>query len=179
LIAHQEAGRIVAFGASNWSPERVAQAQSYAAGRGHAGFAAVQPFWGLARPNLEAAQAQGYGRYVDAALTDLNLPVIPYAGQSRGFFSKLDASGEDGLPESLAAMYLNDANRGRLPAVQAAARAHGASINAVALAYLLNQPRLTVPIIGASRPEQLDDAFSALELRLSKQELEALDGGLD
>ncbi|KQV64125.1 aldo/keto reductase [Caulobacter sp. Root343] len=169
LIAEQSAGKIRAFGASNWSPERLVEAQAYAAGKGHAGFAAFQPFWGLATPNAEAAAAQGYGRYYDAAFADVDLPVIPYAGQSRGVFSKLADGGEAGLPEGLAAMYLNDANRARLPRVQAKAKALGASVNAVVLAWLINQSRLTIPIIGASRPDQLDDAFSALSLNLSAE----------
>jgi aryl-alcohol dehydrogenase-like predicted oxidoreductase len=174
LIGAQGAGKIRAFGASNWSPERLAQAQAYAASRGHAGFAAIQPFWGLAVPNAEAAAAQGYGRYYDQAYAQLDLPVIPYAGQSRGVFSKLADGGEASLPEALAAMYLNDANRARLPRVEAKARALGVSVNAVVLAWLVNQPRLTVPIIGASRPDQLDDAFSALTLALSPDEVVAL-----
>ena len=140
LIGYQSAGKIDAFGASNWGPERIVQAQAYAQSKGHSGFAAVQPFWGLAQPNPEAAQAQGYGRYLDAAFDALDLPIIPYAGQSRGLFSKLDADGEASLPEALSAMYLNDVNRRRLKVVQATARDKATSINAVVLAYLLNQP---------------------------------------
>jgi aryl-alcohol dehydrogenase (NADP+) len=44
----------------------------------------------------------------------------------------------------------------------------------VALAWLLHQPGVTAPIIGASKPNHIDDALKALELELSDEELKAL-----
>jgi aryl-alcohol dehydrogenase-like predicted oxidoreductase len=178
LIAQQQAGKIRYFGASNWSGERILEAQSYARSIGHRGFAAIQPFWGLAVPNPDAAAAQGYGPYYDAALHrahQTGLAAVPYAGQSRGVFSKLAAEGEAGLREDLRAMYLNDANRARLQAVQRVAARHGVGVNEVVLAYLLNQPLRTIPIIGVSRPEQLDESARAVGLKLSPDELVELE----
>jgi aryl-alcohol dehydrogenase-like predicted oxidoreductase len=45
------------------------------------------------------------------------------------------------------------------------------------LAYLLSQPLLTVPIIGASSPQQLADSLKAVNVQLSAQELEQLRTG--
>jgi len=176
LIGHQKAGRIRYFGASNWSPQRVLEAQAYARSVGHAGFAAVQPFWGLAKPNAEAAAAQGYVfHYEDGfAAVHESLPMIPYAGQSRGYFAKVANDGEAALRDDLKAMFLNDTNRRRLKAAQAVAERHGVSVNEVALAFLVRQPRQTVPIIGASRPEQLDESVKAAGLALSAEELQQL-----
>lgn len=177
LIGHEKAGRIRYFGASNWSPDRILEAQNYAKSVGHRGFVAVQPFWGLARPNPEGAAAQGYGHYYDAgfaAVQEAGLAVVPYAGQSRGYFTKVDSEGEGALRDDLKAMYLNDTNRARLKVVQAIAKQHGVTINEVVLAYLVSQPRQTIPIIGASRPEQLEDSVKAVDLKLTSDELEAL-----
>jgi len=44
----------------------------------------------------------------------------------------------------------------------------------VALAWVLQQPGVTSPIIGASKPHHLDDAVAALELKLDDAELETL-----
>ena len=44
----------------------------------------------------------------------------------------------------------------------------------VALAWLLAQPAVTAPIIGASKMSHLDDAVAALELKLDDAELKAL-----
>jgi 1-deoxyxylulose-5-phosphate synthase len=45
----------------------------------------------------------------------------------------------------------------------------------VALAWLLHKPAVTAPIVGASKPHHLDDAVAALELRLSADEIAALE----
>lgn len=177
LIDHVAAGRIRWFGASNWTGDRIAAAQAHARSRGHPGFVALQPFWGLARPNDAAASAQGYNLHYEGrfeALHAAGLPMIPYAGQSRGFFAKLDAGGEDGLTPGLAAMYLNDVNRARLRVARTLAARHGASVNDVALAYLLCQPHRTIPIVGARMPEQLGEAVRATSLVLTDEELAAL-----
>jgi aryl-alcohol dehydrogenase-like predicted oxidoreductase len=177
LIAAQKAGKIRYFGASNWSPDRVLEAQAYAKSIGHQGFVAVQPFWGLAKPNVEGAMAQGYGHHYEDGFSkvhDAGLTVIPYAGQSRGYFTKVDAEGEEALRDDLKAMYLNDANRTRLKAVQEIAKARGVSINEVVLAYLTSQPKPTIPIIGATRPEQLDESVKAAALKLTADELARL-----
>jgi len=177
LIGHQQAKRIRYFGASNWSPQRIVEAQAYAAGLGHPGFVAVQPFWGLAKPNPEGAAAAGYGHYYDAgfpAIHESGLPMVPYAGQSRGYFTKVAAGGEDSLRDDLKAMYLNDTNRSRLKAVQAVAKRHGGTINEVVLAYLLSQPLQTIPVIGAGKPEQLTESVKAVGLKLSPAELKEL-----
>jgi len=177
LIAHQTAGKIRYFGASNWSPARIEEAQTYAASVGHQGFVAVQPFWGLAVPNPEGAAAAGYGFYYADGLQKIHasgLAMIPYSGQSRGFFSKL-AAGEDGIRDDIKAMYLNDTNRARLQAIQKLASQHHASINEVVLAYLTNQPHQTIPIIGAFRSEQLEESVKAAALKLTPEELKSLE----
>ena len=177
LIAEQQAGRIRHFGCSNWSPERIQEAQSYARSIGHDGFVACQPMWGLAEPDREALQMYSPGGYYEdgyQALHANGLSMLPYSAQSRGFFHKLATSGEGSLPDDLRALYLNDANRRRLPVLQQLAQKHGTSINQVALAYLLNQPHTTVPIIGASRPEQLADSDAACALQLGAEDINAL-----
>jgi len=45
----------------------------------------------------------------------------------------------------------------------------------VALAWILQQPGLTAPIIGATKANHLDDAVKALELKLEPEELKALE----
>lgn len=179
LIEQQQAGRIRAFGCSNWTVERIEAAQAYARSIGHSGFVACQPMWGLAEPDREAMQMYSPGGYYEdgyQALHNGGLTMIPYSGQSRGFFTKLAGQGEAALADDLRALYLNDANRRRLPVVERIAAERGISINQVVLAYLLSQPALTIPIIGASRPEQLQDSVRACDVQLSADELAALRG---
>lgn len=176
LIGFQHAGLIRHFGASNWTPQRIGEAQTYAQSRGHGGFAAVQPFWGLASPNRDAAKAQGYQLHYEEGFGSVHaqgLPMVPYAGQSRGWFTKA-AQGDEAMPANLHAMYDNAINRARLQHVCSIAAAHGATINEIVLAYLLRQPLQTVPIIGAGSPEQLEESAKAAAIHLSAAELDLL-----
>src|SRR5206468_10118327 len=51
-------------------------------------------------------------------------------------------------------------------------QARGKSLVQVAIAWVLAQPGITSAIVGASRPEQLDDSLNAVNLQLGKEELE-------
>lgn len=177
LIEHQRGGRIRHFGCSNWSVARIEAAQRHAKSLGHAGFAACQPMWGLAVPDRAAMQRYSPGGYYEdgyRALHEAGMPMVPYSAQSRGFFTKLAARGGEGLGDDVAALYLSDANRRKLPAIERIAARHAASINDVVLSYLLSQELPTFPIIGASSADQLEESVRACALRLDAQELREL-----
>lgn len=59
-------------------------------------------------------------------------------------------------------------------AVEAVGRELDVSPARVALAWLLAQPGVTAPIVGASRPDQLDDSVGALEVQLDSEHLDRL-----
>lgn len=177
LIDHQRAGRIRYFGCSNWSVERIKEAQRYAQTINHSGFIACQPLWGLAEPNRQVTQQYGLGSYYEdgyRALHEAGMTMIPYSGQSRGVFTKLAETGVEALETDVAAIYLNDANLRRLSVVEALAEQHGVSVNEVVLSYLLSQPNTTVPIVGARNAEQLRDSLRAAELELDARDLARL-----
>jgi 1-deoxyxylulose-5-phosphate synthase len=54
------------------------------------------------------------------------------------------------------------------------AKRRGVSNAQVALAWVLHQPGITAPIVGASKPHHLDDALAALNLKLDAKELQSL-----
>jgi aryl-alcohol dehydrogenase-like predicted oxidoreductase len=174
LITHREAGRIRHFAASNWAADRIRAANAYAASIGKEGFVASETFWGLAVPDVAAAAQQGYVHYYEGEYEDLHaagLPIIAYAAQSGGYFTKL-AAGPVG--DQLAARYANPANQRRLAVVQALAQKHGVSINEIVLSYLLSQPNQTIAIFGGSSPEQVIASAKADSLMLTSEELAAL-----
>lgn len=176
LVGHQEAGRIRHFAASNWAADRITAANAYAASIGKAGFVASETFWGLAAPDVAAAAAQGYQHYYEGeyeALHAAGLPIIAYAAQSGGYFTKL-AKGD--VPEQLGARYGNAVNEKRFAATRALAEKHGVSINEVVLAYLLCQPNQTIPIFGGSSVEQVEESIKAADLSLNAEELAQLRG---
>lgn len=60
-------------------------------------------------------------------------------------------------------------------AVEAVAKAHGRSMAEVALAWVLQVPGVTAPIIGISKMKHLDDAIAALDLELTADDVAALE----
>lgn len=179
LVELQNAGRIKYFGLSNWAPERISEAQACARSLEVEAPVAVQPFWGLAVPNGEAAQHQGYGPYFEdgyRGLLEQGVPIVAYGAQSRGFFAKLDSQGEAGMREDVKAMFLNSSNRQRLETLRTLAKKYNASIAALTLSYMLSQPRNVFPIIGASSPGQVHEAALAASMKMSDSDLSALRG---
>jgi aryl-alcohol dehydrogenase (NADP+) len=55
------------------------------------------------------------------------------------------------------------------------ARARGVSNAQVALAWILQKPGITAPVVGASKMQHLEDAVAAAELKLDEAELKALE----
>ncbi|HVM51387.1 MAG TPA: aldo/keto reductase [Candidatus Acidoferrum sp.] len=55
------------------------------------------------------------------------------------------------------------------------AQQHGVSPARIALAWLLHKPGVTAPIVGASKPQHLEDAIAAVQVKLSAEEMKALE----
>ena len=60
-------------------------------------------------------------------------------------------------------------------AVQQVAEARGAPMAEVALAWVLSNPIVSAPIVGATKPHHLPDAVAALDLQLTADEVQALE----
>ena len=59
--------------------------------------------------------------------------------------------------------------------VNALAAAHGVPPARIALAWLFHKPWITAPILGVSKPHQLGDALAALQIKLTSEEIAALE----
>lgn len=66
------------------------------------------------------------------------------------------------------------ADRAIVDAVTSIAAARGVPMAQIALAWVRQQPAVTAPIVGATKPEHLDDAIASLEITLTADELAAL-----
>ena len=71
-------------------------------------------------------------------------------------------------------MYYQDSDFEVVARVTEIARKRGVPNAQVALAWLLHQPGVTAPIVGATRMQHLEDAVAALEIKLDQDELKAL-----
>jgi aryl-alcohol dehydrogenase-like predicted oxidoreductase len=68
-----------------------------------------------------------------------------------------------------------DADRKVVEAVADVAAARGLPRAQVALAWLLQKPGVTAPIVGATKPQHLSDAIAALDVVLTADEIDQLE----
>jgi aryl-alcohol dehydrogenase-like predicted oxidoreductase len=179
LEAQRQAGKIGAYGCSNWQTARILEASAYAAAHALPAFAASQLCWSLAVPNAGAFAA-------DLALMDnesltayrtAGLAVMAYSAQAGGFFSKAEVTGMDELSPALRRSYENEATLGRLQRVRTLAAVLGTSVSAVVLAYITSQPMASIPVIGPRTLEQLGDSLALPDLLLTADMLAYLADG--
>jgi aryl-alcohol dehydrogenase (NADP+) len=72
-------------------------------------------------------------------------------------------------------LYTMEADDRVVDCVEQAAKSRGVPPAQLALAWLLNKPGVTAPIVGATKPHHLTDAVAALDLRLTAQEISELE----
>jgi aryl-alcohol dehydrogenase-like predicted oxidoreductase len=109
---------------------------------------------------------------------DQGIGVLPWSPLARG---KLTRDWDAGTTRSESdqfgqSMYrqAEESDRRVAAAVASVARDRGASRAQVALAWVMQQPAVTSPIVGATKIEHLDDAVAAVELELTDAELALL-----
>jgi predicted dehydrogenase/aryl-alcohol dehydrogenase-like predicted oxidoreductase len=173
LNEHQQAGRIAVFGASNWSLERVREANDWAAAHGRRGLSAISNNFSLARM-VEPVWA-GCVSSSDAAwrawLTERRMPLMPWSSQARGFFVEGRADPADRSDPQLVRSWYSDDNFRRLDRVRRLAADRGVLPIQVALAYVLCQPFPTFPLIGPRVLSETRTSFAALTVELSPDDL--------
>jgi aryl-alcohol dehydrogenase-like predicted oxidoreductase len=181
LNEHVAAGAIRAFGCSNWSTQRMQEARAYCLAHGVQGFVASQVMWNLAQPNACAfgfPGMVGMDEEMRAFHASTGLAAIPYNAQASGLFSKALRADFEGHPayERVRANYLNPTTRRRIARVRRLARERGVEPTQVAVAYLIGQPFVTVPVVGPRNPAQLASSLGAAEVRLGEDDLAFLAG---
>ena len=107
---------------------------------------------------------------------DQGVGVIPWSPLARGRLARPwdGTTARSETDEFGRTLYL-DSDRVIAERVAEVAAARGVPPAQVALAWLLARPAVTAPIVGATRPEHLEDAIEAVSLRLSGEEIAALE----
>ncbi len=172
LNEHKQAGRILAFGASNWTTTRLEEANAYAAQHGLDGFACSSSHLSLAMQNESAwPDCVSAGDPASRAWYErTQLPLFPWSSQAWGFFTGRFQPGKRDDPDVVRVYYSED-NWERLRRAQDLACSKGCTANQVALAWVLHQPFPTYPIIGPRSVEELHSSVAALDVALSPDEI--------
>jgi aryl-alcohol dehydrogenase-like predicted oxidoreductase len=174
LNSHVRAGRIAAFGSSNWSIGRVEAANDYARSKGLQGFSVLSNNFSLAR--MVDAPWTGCISASDATsrawLTRNQMTLMPWSSQARGFFVRGDQRFlED---QELTRCWYSPDNFRRLERARTLALEKGCDPIQIALAYVLHQQFPTIPLIGPRNSAETSSSFKALEVDVSPLEVQWL-----
>ena len=168
-----KAGKARYIGASSMHAWQFTKALYTADLHGWTRFVSMQNHYNLLyreeeREMLGLCQAEGIG-------------VIPWSPLARGKLTRpwetepsTHRAGTDAFGRTLYAK-TQAADRSVVERVGQIAEAKGAPMAQVALAWLLQQPAVTAPIIGASKPHHLEDAVAALSINLSAEDIHQLE----
>ena len=173
---HLRAGRIRAYGGSNWTPERVDEANAYAKANGRTGFTILSNHFGLAEA-LDVPWA-GCVHATDPAskswLEERGIALLPWSSQARGFFTGR-AHPEDLSDAELVRCYYSADNFERLARAQELGRERGVPATAIALAFVLHQRFPTFALFGPRSIAEMRSSTLGLGVELSTQEMDWLD----
>jgi aryl-alcohol dehydrogenase (NADP+) len=166
------AGKALYIGASSMFAYQFAKMLAASDANGLARFVSMQNHYNLVyreeeREMLPLCREEGIG-------------VIPWSPLARGFLAgnrRTQDFGETTRAKSddyAKEMYYQQSDFAVVERVGEIAQRRGIPNAQVALAWMLQQPGVTAPIIGASKMKHLDDAVAALDVKLGAAELKAL-----
>jgi aryl-alcohol dehydrogenase-like predicted oxidoreductase len=170
------AGKVRAYGGSNWSTARIEAANAYAREHGKRPFVVSSPNVALAVPNEPmwvgcvsiAGDAEARAWYARA-----QMPVLSWSSGARGFFTGRFEPGRIDDAD-VARVYDSPENWARLERAREVARRKGATSAQVALAWVLHQPFPTFALIGPMTVAELEENLGAADMALSDEEVRFL-----
>jgi 1-deoxyxylulose-5-phosphate synthase len=166
-----KAGKVRYIGASSMYAWQFSKALYLADRHGWTRFASMQNHYNLIvreeeREMLPLCAAEGVG-------------VIPWSPMARGRLTRdwNESTRRSDTDQILKRLYTKteEADRRVAERVAEIASKRGVPRAQMALAWLLAKPVVTAPIIGASKPHHLEDAVAALSLKLTPDEIAALE----
>ena len=170
LDAVVRSGKVRYVGVSNWPAYKVARGIGRTEVKGLTRLSSVQPRYNLLFRTFE--------RDLLPLCAEEGVAVIPYnplaGGLLTGKHRKANAPPEGRFTLGTAAgnyqaRYWHDREFETIEALAALADEVGMSMTTLSVAWVLANPAITAPIIGASRPEQLADSLAALDARMTPE----------
>jgi len=165
-----ERGKVRAIGGSNYDADGLTEAMEAGDGKIHGRYSVLQPHYNL------LVRDQYEGALEDICVSE-NLGVIPYFALASGFLTGKYRTEAD-LKKSARGGRMKDLLKGRGPALLAAmdvvAARHNATLAQVALAWLMARPSIAAPIASATSVAQLNELMSAVNIRLTADDIKEL-----
>ena len=162
------AGKVRYVGASNMVDWRLEEARWLAASAGQAQYCCVQQRYSYVRPQAGAIydpHAAANDELLDYCRTR-GLTILAYSPLLGGAYGRTDRA----LPEQ----YLGPDTELRLTVLREVAAEASAAPNQVVYAWMVQSPPHVIPLMTASRSEQMAENLASLDVRLSTDQLERL-----
>jgi aryl-alcohol dehydrogenase-like predicted oxidoreductase len=166
LVRH---GHVRYVGVSNWAAWQIAKALGISERLGLARFESLQAYYSVAGRDLE--------RELIPMLASEGVGLMVWSPLAGGLLSGKYGRNMDGAESGSRRIAFDfpPVNKEKawdcIDVMRPIAEAHSVSIARIALAWLLHQSQVTSVIVGAKRPEQLQDNIDATQVRLSDTEL--------
>ena len=159
-------GRALHLGASSMHAWQFGRLLARCDAAGASRFAAMQSHYNLVyreeeREMIPLCVAEGVG-------------VLPWSPLARGLLAGKRGTVRAETDDIAKRFYTHESDDAVLARVGEIARRHGVSNAQVALAWLVHQPGVTAPLIGATKPHHIDDACAAIDLKLDVEEMKSL-----
>lgn len=177
----QKEGKIGIYGASNWTIERVKEANAFAEANGMQGFRAVSPHYSLAHQIRDCwgggVSLTGPEHTEDRKwLIEQEMPVFAYSSMSGGFISGMFKSNDREAAEKLLSPpakvgYLADENFERLARAEQLADKYSCSVAQIAMAWLFNQDLKVIPLQGGENADMYRQTLETAKMKLTPEEV--------
>jgi aryl-alcohol dehydrogenase-like predicted oxidoreductase len=163
-----KAGKVRYIGASSMYAWQFAKHQHVAERHGWTKFVSMQNHYNLLYREEE--------REMLPLCADQGVGVLPWSPLARGRLTRdWGTTTERSSTDNFGNRLYQDGDRAIVEAVTRIAGDRGVPRAQVALAWLLHQSTVAAPIVGAAKPQHIEDAVAAVELELSGKELEELE----
>jgi aryl-alcohol dehydrogenase-like predicted oxidoreductase len=154
-------GKVLYVGSSNFAAWHIAQANEAAKRRSSLGLVSEQSIYNLTRRQIEAEVIPACGTY--------GLGVIPWSPLAGGLLGGVLKKAEQGRRANENMQKEIDRKRPQLEEWEGFCGELGENPADVALAWMLQNPVITAPIIGPRTAEQLEGSLRALEIQLDEE----------
>ncbi len=172
-------GKVRYIGASNYQAWYVMKSLWVSDQHNFVRFETLQPHYNL-------MHRMEFEHELASVCADQHLGVIPYSPLAGGFLTGKYRRGQPvpagtrGVNEERIQKYAaSDRGEAVLNKLDEIGQAHGKTIPQTALAWLLSNPLITAPIIGANSIQQLNESLGACGYRLSQEEMKSLNRATD
>lgn len=167
-------GVVKHLGASNWTTKRIEEANTWAKKHNKREFAISEIQWSLAHCTAETwgddtlvcmdeSERAWYEKHT--------MPVMAFASQAKGLFSKLIEGNAESLSERARERFLTETNLAIVPRCKALAEELRVTPAALCMAYLTSQQNPTIAIAGSSKVSQITETLGGSDLTLTPDQV--------